>query len=89
MKNKNLIAGHDPSALHDDSVVLITYKDAEQLIKKARMEERKHCANLFSLRLVKLSAHILNKKMGPSDSATLLQGESEHVEHQGQEWNNV
>ncbi|MEQ1966456.1 DUF2732 family protein [Xenorhabdus nematophila] len=89
MKNKKLMTGYDPAESQDAAAVCITYKHAEQLIKKARREERQHCADLFSLRLVKLSAHVLDKKMGPSDSAALLQSESEQVGHQAQEWNHV
>ncbi|CAM3291623.1 hypothetical protein XNC1_3094 [Xenorhabdus nematophila ATCC 19061] len=82
MKNKKLMTGYDPAESQDAAAVCITYKHAEQLIKKARREERQHW-------LVKLSAHVLDKKMGPSDSAALLQSESEQVGHQAQEWNHV
>ncbi|WP_340610765.1 DUF2732 family protein [Xenorhabdus bharatensis] len=61
----------------------------EQLIKDVRKAERQHCADLYAVRLVKLSARVLDERMGPSDSAALLQSESENIERQAQDWNHV
>ncbi|CDL86698.1 DUF2732 family protein [Xenorhabdus cabanillasii] len=61
----------------------------KQLIQDARKAERQHCADLYAIRLVKLSARVLDNKMGPADSAALLQSESENIERQAQEWNYV
>ncbi|CBJ80130.1 DUF2732 family protein [Xenorhabdus bovienii] len=85
MENKNLIIGYDPAQGRDVSVCV----SIEQLIKDVRMEERKHCADLYSARLVKLSARVLKNKMVHSDSAALLQSESENIDRQAQEWNYV
>ncbi len=61
----------------------------DELIRAARQEERQHCADLYSMRLVKLAAHILNHEMAYSASAELLQDESENIERQAQELNYV
>ncbi|BET96466.1 DUF2732 family protein [Xenorhabdus taiwanensis] len=61
----------------------------KQLVKEARKEERKHCASLYAVRLVKLSSHVLDKALSPSASADLIQRESENIEREAQEWNYV
>ncbi|CDL83858.1 DUF2732 family protein [Xenorhabdus szentirmaii] len=60
-----------------------------ELIRTVRKEERQHCANLYSVRLVKLAARILNHEMAYSASSALLQEEIENIERQAQEWNYV
>ncbi|MBD2786618.1 DUF2732 family protein [Xenorhabdus sp. DI] len=61
----------------------------DELIRTVRKEERQHCANLYSVRLVKLAARILNHEMAFSASAALLQEEIDNIERQAQEWNYV
>ncbi|MEQ1965819.1 DUF2732 family protein [Xenorhabdus nematophila] len=91
MENKHLISGYDPADAEsrDCSVTVFSYEYVQQLIKDTRKAERQHCADLYAIRLVKLSAHVLDSKMGPSASAALLQSESENIERQAQEWNHV
>lgn len=61
----------------------------KQLVLDTRKEERKHCANLYSIHLVKLASQVLNQELGFSASAALMQLEAENIERQAQEWNYV
>ncbi|WFQ78852.1 DUF2732 family protein [Xenorhabdus sp. SF857] len=61
----------------------------KQLVKDVRQAERKHCASLYAVRLVKMSSHVLDNALSPSASADLMQRESENIEREAQEWSYV
>jgi len=77
--------GIDPAAGNDVSVVHQTAYQLEEMLKRARMDERKNQASVMSTRLENLANSIIAKDLSLRDAVELLRHEAEFIQNQAME----
>ncbi len=77
--------GIDPAAGNDISVVHQTAYQLEEMLKRARMDERKNQAAVMSTKLENLANSIIAKDLSLRDAVELLRHEAEFIQNQAME----
>ncbi len=84
MQKLPITIGIDPAAGDDVSVSVVhqTAYQLEEMLKRARMDERKNQAAVMSTRLENLANSIIAKDLSLRDAVELLRHEAEFIQNQ-------
>lgn len=85
MQKLLITIGIDPAAGDDVSVVHQTAYQLEEMLKRARMDERKNQASVMSTKLENLANSIIAKDLSLRDAVELLRHEAEFIQNQAME----
>ncbi|BEM57470.1 hypothetical protein SME22J_13310 [Serratia marcescens] len=85
MQKLPITIGIDPAAGNDVSVVYQTAYQLEEMLKRARMDERKNQAAVMSTKLENLANSIIAKDLSLRDAVELLRHEAEFIQNQAME----
>lgn len=87
MQKLPITIGIDPAAGDDVSVSVVhqTAYQSEEMLKRARMDERKNQAAVMSTRLENLANSIIAKDLSLRDAVELLRHEAEFIQNQAME----
>jgi len=85
MQKLPITIGIDPAAGNDVSVVHQTTYQLEEMLKRARMDERKNQAAVMSTKLENLANSIIAKDLSLRDAVELLRHEAEFIQNQAME----
>lgn len=88
MQKLPITIGIDLSAGDDVSVVQVVHQTAyqlEEMLKRARMDERKNQAAVMSTKLENLANSIIAKDLSLRDAVELLRHEAEFIQNQAME----
>lgn len=85
MQKLPITIGFDLAAGDDVSVVHQTAYQLEEMLKRARMDERKNQAAVMSTKLENLANSIIAKDLSLRDAVELLRHEAEFIQNQAME----
>lgn len=87
MQKLPITIGIDPAAGDDVSVSVVhqTTYQLEEMLKRARMDERKNQAAVMSTKLENLANSIIAKDLSLRDAVELLRHEAEFIQNQAME----
>ncbi|MEX3240154.1 DUF2732 family protein [Serratia quinivorans] len=88
MQKLPITIGIDPAAGDDVSVVQVVHQTAyqlEEMLKRARMDERKNQAAVMSTKLENLANSIIAKNLSRHEAVELLRHEAEFIQNQAME----
>jgi len=87
MQKLPITIGIDPAAGDDVSVSVVhqTSYQLEEMLKRARMDERKNQAAVMSTKLENLANSIIAKDLSLRDAVELLRHEAEFIQNQAME----
>ncbi|HBK4608389.1 TPA: DUF2732 family protein [Serratia marcescens] len=88
MQKMPITIGIDPAAGDDVSVVSVVHQTTyqlEEMLKRARMDERKNQASVMSTKLENLANSIIAKDLSLRDAVELLRHEAEFIQNQAME----